>query len=166
MKHTHTKMERGPLTTETLNKVAKEYCALLAKRIRKNRINDERPNMSKFGYNIPKVVASCTSISPPYFVCRGRNNKDLQNPHPLLRAAYPPLKGDGKPRNQSIIGVPYYPAGHCAEPHAAHTLLLNMDLYGKPIAIKDIRFSLAFSVKNQSVVPYCGTCRLTFPQLR
>ena len=166
MKHKHTKIESSPLSNEALNKVAKEYCALQAKRIRKSRIDDSLPNDGSHGFNIPKVVAACTSNIPPYFVCRGRNNNDLQNPHPTLAAAYPPVKANGHPVNQSIPGLKYPPPGHCAEPHAAHTLLLNMDAWKCPIAISNIRFSLAYRIKNQSVAPYCGTCRLTFPQLR
>lgn len=166
MKHGHTKIEHSPLSNKSLNNVAKEYCALQAKRIRKNRINDDRPNNSKYGFNIPKVVAACTSNIPPFFVCRGRNNHDLQNPHPVLRVAYPPTKTNGIP-TQRIPGVKNYnPVGHCAEPHAANTLLFNMYDWGCPIRIEDIRFSLAYRVKNHSVVPYCGTCRLTFTQLR
>lgn len=165
MKHKHKRMENVPVSNETLCKKAKEYCAELAKRTRKNRINDTLPNNGGHGFNIPKVVVACTSVVPPYFVCRARNNKTLQNPHPTLSAAYPPLAANGKPQTRSIPGVDYYPAGHCAEPHAAHILLNNMNARKNPIAIEDIRFSLAFKVKNQSVEPYCGTCRLTFPQL-
>ena len=166
MKHRHTKIEHAPISTASLNNVAKNYCASLSKRIRKNRIADDRPNNSKYGFNIPKVVAACSSNVPPYFVCRGRNNHDLQNPHPVLAAAYPPLRGDNTPQYR-IPGVKkHYRVGHCAEPHAAHTLLNNMYEWGCPIVISDIRFSLAYRVKNQSVVPYCGTCRLTFPQLK
>lgn len=166
MRHKHKKIANGPISDDALCKVAKNYCAHLARRMRKNRIDDTLPNDGSHGFNIPKVVAACTSSKPPYFVCRARNNNTLQNPHPTLQAAYPPLRGDGTPINR-IPGVKHhYPAGHCAEPHAAHTLLLNMDDQGHPIAIRNIRFSLAFNVKNQAVVPYCGTCRLTFPQLR
>lgn len=166
MKNHHTKTKSNPLTNEALNNAAKGYCAFLAKRIKKNRINDNRPNDGKYGFNIPKVVAACTSDLYPYFVCKGRNNNDLKNPHPTLAAAYPPQGGNRKPIKKPIPRINYYPVGHCAEPHAAHKLLQKMDSGGQPIAIRDIRFSFAFSVKNQSVVPYCGTCRLTFPQLK
>lgn len=166
MRHQHKNIGNGPISNVGLCSAAKNYCAHLARRIRKNRIDDTLPNDGSHGFNIPKVVAACTSNVPPYFVCRGRNNNDLQTPHPTLQAAYPPIWGNMKPVNQSIPDVEYYRVGHCAEPHAAHTLLNNMDFWGHPIAIRDIRFSLAFNVKNQAVVPYCGTCRLTFPQLR
>ncbi len=165
MKHRHMKIQNGPMTNDALNNVARGYCAMLAKRIRKKRINDNRPNDGSPGFNIPKVVAACTSDVSPYFVCRARNNNNLQAPHSTLAAAYPLLRGNGKPLHQTIPDVDYYPAGHCAEPHAAHTLLLNMEERGNPISIGDIRFSFAFRVKNYSIVPYCGTCRLTFPQL-
>ena len=159
-------MANGPISDDGLNKAARNYCAHLARRLRKNRIDDTLPNDGSHGFNIPKVVAACTSKVPPYFVCRGRNNHDLKDPHPTLSAAYPPLRADRKPL-YCISGVKHhYPAGHCAEPHAAHTLLLNMDAWGRRIEIRDIRFSLAFKVKNQVVVPYCGTCRQTFPQLK
>ena len=164
MEHCHTKNNYRPASNESLNNQAKSYCALLAKRMRKNRIDDNPQNNSKYGFNIPKVVVACTTDNAPYYVCKGRNNNSLRNPHQTLRAAYPILRGNGNPLVQSIPGVPYYPAGYCAEPHAANTLLYNMDNH-HPIAIEDIRFSLAFKVKNRAVVPYCGTCRLTFPQL-
>lgn len=167
MKHRHKKMAISPISNEALSKKAKEYCAILTKRMRKNRIDDTLPNDGSPGFNIPKVVAACTSDVPPFFVCRARNNETLQNPHPTLLAAYPPLRANGKPVDQTLPGVrDYYPAGHCAEPHAAHILLNNMQGNGRLIAIGDIRFSLAFKIKNQAVVPYCGTCKLTFPQLR
>ena len=167
MRHRHAKIEPEPLTNEALNNVAKNYCAHLARRIKKNRIDDILPNDGSHGFNIPKVVVACTSNVPPYFVCRARNNNTLQNPHPTLQAAYPPLRANGKPVNQTLPGVrDYYPAGHCAEPHAAHILLYNMTQKRRPIEIANIRFSFAFKVKNHGVVPYCGTCKLTFPQLR
>ena len=166
MRHKHKKIANGPISDDALCKVAKNYCAHLARRMRKNRIDDTLPNDGRLGFNIPKVVAACTSKFPPYFVCSARNNNTLQNPHPTLQAAYPPLRANGRPVNQTLPEVDYYPAGHCAEPHAAHILLNNMDALGHPIAIRDIRFSLAYKVKNQIVVPYCGTCRMTFPQLR
>ena len=167
MRHRHAKIESGPLTKGALNNFAKHYCACLFERIRKNRIDDTSPNDGRHGYNIPKEVVACTSKAPPFFVCRARNNKTLQNPHPTLKAAYPPLRANGKPVDQTLPGVRnYYPVGHCAEPHAAHILLNNMEEKRHPIAIADIRFSLAYNVKNQSVVPYCGTCKMTFPQLR
>lgn len=165
MRHIHKKMGNAPVSNVELNKKAKEYCAILARRIRKNRIDDTLPNNGEEGFNIPKVVAACTTDVPPYYVCRGRNNHDLQNPHPTLQAAYPPVRNNKKPLVQNLPDVDYFRVGHCAEPHAAHTLLYNMDVCRHPIAIRDIRFSFAFRVKNQSVVPYCGTCRLTFPQL-
>lgn len=166
MEHKHTSKKTSPVSDVALCKDAKRYCSVLAKRIIKNRIDDNRPNRSKYGFNIPKVVVSCTSDISPYYVCRGRNNKTLQKPHPTLKAAYPQHKSNGLPIKQSIPNAEYYPVGHCAEPHAAHVLLNNMDGNGKHIKINTIRFSLAFRVKNQSVVPYCGTCRLTFPQLK
>ena len=165
MKHHHILPGNGSVSNNALNKRAKEYCTILAKRIRKNRINDNLPNDGSPGFNIPKAVAACTCDIPPFIVCRARNNNDLQNPHPTLAAAYPPVNNDMKPI-QHIPGVRYYyRVGHCAEPHAAHILLNNMDAWMHPIEISDIRFSLAFRIKNQAVVPYCGTCRLTFPQL-
>ena len=164
MKHRHKKMGNSSVSNEDLNKKAKEYCAILVKRVMKNRIDDSLPNDGSHGFNIPKVVAACTCDIPPFFVCRGRNNNDLQNPHPTLARAYPPVNGDMKPIIR-MRGVRYYRVGHCAEPHAAHILLNNMDAYNHPISISDIRFSLAYKVKNQAVAPYCGTCRLTFPQL-
>lgn len=166
MKYIHTRMRTSPVSYLALCKDAKQYCSFLFKRLKKNRIDDSMPNRSKYGFNIPKVVVSCTSDVAPYLICRGRNNKTLQNPHPTLQAAYPPHRYNGQPLNKSIPKVDYYPVGHCAEPHAAHILLNNMDGRGKSIKINNIIFSLAYNVKNQSVVPYCGTCRLTFPQLK
>ena len=162
MKHRHIIQGNDSVPNNALNKSAKEYCTILAKRIK------YMYNSNSFvspGFNIPKVVAACTCNFPPFIVCRARNNNDLQNPHPTLAAAYPPVNNDMKPI-QRIPGVRnYYRVGHCAEPHAAHILLNNMDEWRHPIEINDIRFSLAFRIKNQAVVPYCGTCRLTFPQL-
>ena len=166
MEHRHTNMRTGPVSKSALCKNAKQYCSFLFKRLRKSRIDDSKPYSNKYGFNIPKVVVSCTSDVAPYFICRGRNNKTLKNPHPTLQAAYPPHRSNGLPVKKSIPNVDYYPVGHCAEPHAAHILLNNMAGRGKPIKINNIVFSLAYRVKNQSVVPYCGTCRLTFPQLK
>lgn len=166
MKHRHIRTRTKPFSEDALNHSAKEYCAILAKRVRKNRIEDDRPNRSRYGFNIPKVVAACTSTIPPFMVCKGRNNKNLLNPHPTLRGAYPPVNVHDMPVSRTIADVNYYPVGHCAEPHAADTLLKNMEEKHHPIQIEEIRFSKAFKVKNHSIMPYCGTCRLTFPQLR
>lgn len=162
-------MKKRPNSDVSLCKNAKQYCSLLIKRRNDDRIKDVQPSKNKKsrnGFNIPKVVVSCTSDVSPYYICRSRNKRTLQKPHPTLKAAYPPHRPNGIPLKKSIPKVDYYPVGHCAEPHAAHALLNKMDKKGNPIQIDAIRFSLAYCVKNLAIVPYCGTCRLTFPQLK
>ena len=158
------KVRNQPLSDDSLNMIAREYCNRQAQRVLKNRKDDDLQNNSPFGYNIPKVVVACTSNISPYFVCRGRNDHSPMSPHPVLRAAYPK-------RGQYVHilrtkKTKFYPIGHCAEPHAANKLLVDMARRGKHLAIRDLRFSFAFNVKHSAVVDYCGTCQLTFTQLR
>lgn len=40
MRHKHKKIANGPISDDALCKVAKNYCAHLARRMRKNRIDD------------------------------------------------------------------------------------------------------------------------------
>ena len=158
------KVRNQPLSDDSLNMIAREYCNQQAHRVHKNRKDDDLHNNSPFGYNIPTVVAACTSNKSPYLVCRGRNDHSPMSPHPILRAAYPKRVQYGLlPRTKKTR---FYPVGHCAEPHAANRLLYEMSYKGKHLLIRDLRFSFAYSVKNSAVVEYCGTCKLTFPQLK
>lgn len=158
------KVRNQPLSDDSLNMIAREYCNQQAQRVQKKRIDDDLQNNSPFGYNIPKVVAACTSNKSPYLVCRGRNDHSPMSPHPVLRAAYPkPGQYKYFPRTKR---TKFFPVGHCAEPHSANRLLYEMAYKGKHLSIRDLRFSFAFRVKNSAVVEYCGTCKLTFPQLK
>lgn len=158
------KVRNRPISDDSLNMIAREYCNQQAKRVQKNRKDDDLQNNSPFGYNIPKVVAACTSNISPYFVCRGRNDHSPMSPHPVLRATYPKRGQYGL--IQRTKKTRFYPVGHCAEPHAANKLLYDMAHRGKSLKIMDLRFSFAYNVKHSAVVDYCGTCKLTFPQLR
>lgn len=158
------KVRNRPLSDDSLNTIAREYCNQQVQRVQKNRKDDDLQNKSPFGYNIPKVVAACTSNNFPYLVCRGRNDLSPMSPHPVLKAAYPKRGKYGLiSRTKKTI---FYPVGHCAEPHAANKLLYDMTHRGKSLKIMDLRFSFAYNVKHSAVVDYCGTCKLTFPQLR
>lgn len=158
------KVRNRPLSDDSLNMIAREYCNQQAQRVQKNRKDDDLQNNSPFGYNIPKVVAACTSNISPYFVCRGRNDHSPMSPHPVLRAAYPKRGQYGliqRTKKNEVLS-----SGALCRTTCSTYSFEHMYYWGHPIAIKDIRFSLAFNVKNQAVIPYCGTCRLTFPQLR
>lgn len=158
------KVRNQPLSDESLNMIARGYCNQQAQRVHKKRIDDDLHNNSPFGFNIPKVVAACTSNISPYLVCRGRNDHSPMSPHPVLRDAYPQTSQyRHSPRTKR---TKFYPVGHCAEPHAANRLLYEMSYKGKHLSIRDLRFSFAYRVKNSAVVEYCGTCKLTFPQLK
>ena len=90
----------------------------------------------------------------------------MRNIHPTLLRAHQ-IKGiqiGAKPPRE-VKGAEYFVAGQCAEPHAAHRLLNQMDKVGRMIGVNDILFSLAYRVKNGTVRAYCQTCKTVFPQL-
>ena len=150
MKHIIKEMRNQPLSNYSLNMIARNYCNQQARRVHRMRIDDDLHNNSPFGFNVPKVVAACTSDRFPYLVCRGRNNHSPKNPHPVLKTAYPKSgQYSHLPRTKRTR---FYPVGHCAEPHAANKLLYDMSNYGQRLSIMDLRFSYAYRVKNGVVV--------------
>lgn len=153
-----------PWTQRELDNYGKEYCTSLCDRVKRHRTNGDIKSMQTDAWDIPRVAVACSSTLAPYIGERGRNCSDLQNPHPTLEASYPSNRHE---KNMpSYPNEPHYHEGHCAEPHAAHRLLNEMDIHGTPIQIADIHFGKAYSVKNSTVKPPCATCKQTFPQLR
>ena len=151
-----------PWTQQELDEYGKEYCIILQNRVQKHR---RESNNRRYGqWDIPKVVVACASRIAPFDKERGHNCENLRNPHPVLHASYPSVKNEYDP--PQYPGEPHYPEGHCAEPHAAHRVLNQMDGYGKRVQIADLEFGNAYSVKYETIKPYCATCKLTFPQLR
>lgn len=153
-----------PWTQRELDKYGKDYCASLCARVRRHRAHGDITSMQTDAWDIPRVAVACSSIKAPYIGERGRNCSDLMQPHPTLKANYPSIRHERYmpryPREQ------HFQEGHCAEPHAAHKLLNEMEKQGRPIRILDIHFGKAYSVKNGTVKPPCATCKQTFPQLR
>lgn len=153
-----------PWEQQELDNYGKDYCDSLYTRVKKHRTHGIITSMQTDAWDIPRVAVACSSKQSPYIGERGRNCSDLIKPHPTLKAYYPSIRHE---RNMPTYpGEPHYSEGHCAEPHAAHKLLNEMENAGLPIQIADIHFGKAYSVKNSTVKPPCATCKQTFPQLR
>lgn len=162
-------MKHRPYTKQELNIQAKEYCASLRKRVNKHRSNcpvEDFLSLKDDSWDIPRVAVSCASQKPPFISENGRNCSYMRNIHPTLLRAHQ-IKGIqiGSKPPRVIKGAEYFVAGQCAEPHAAHRLLNQMDKVGRMIGVNDILFSLAYKVKNSTVRAYCQTCKTIFPQL-
>lgn len=153
-----------PWTQNELDNYGREYCDALCNRVKKHRKHGDISSMKTDAWDIPRVAVACSSDWPPFIGERGRNCSDLQNPHPALRVSYPSNRHELN--MPTYPGEPHYHEGHCAEPHAAHKLLNKMDEYHVALPVYEIHFGTAFSVKNSMPVPYCATCKQTFPQLR
>lgn len=162
-------MKHRPYTKQELNTQAMEYCATLRKRVRKHRCNcpvEDLTSLKDDRWDIPRVVVSCASQKPPFISEKGRNCSYMRSVHPALLRVHQ-IKGiriGSKPLRE-VKGAEYFVAGQCAEPHAAHRLLNQMDKVGITIGVCDILFSLAYRVKNSTVRAYCQTCKTVFPQL-
>lgn len=142
---------------------AKDYCAILRRRVMNYRKQGDIKSTKTDSWDIPRVAVACASKVSPYLCARGRNCSNLIHPHPILLASYPSVKRD--PQTPAYPLEPHFAEGHCAEPHAANKLLNKM-AKKRFINISDILFGKAFSVKNSLEKPYCATCKQTFPQLR
>lgn len=157
-----------PYTQRQLNERVRHYCDNLFDRMVKHRIaGNDYDNSKTNAWDITLVAVSCASNKSPFMVADDHNSTTLKKCHPTLDASLPCKLGE-KPSKRlmpKIKGVPY-PAGHCAEPHAAQKLLNKMSNAAKEIEIRDIDFSEALTVKNKLPMDYCRTCKLTFPQLR
>lgn len=167
MKQTH------PFSKSQLNGRAKEYAVKMIDRVRNHRIaGNDFENKKEDRWDVHILSVACASDVPPYISESGHNCTTLKMCHPTLGAALPCRLGE-KPRltedekNGMVhISGNSYPAGHCAEPHAAQKLLNSVDKAGGGIAIENISFGDALHVDNGQPEKYCRTCQLTFPQLR
>ena len=150
-----------PWTQEEIDNYGRDYGLILRDRVREHR---KHGKIRKGQWDIPRVAVACASSVAPYVMDRGHNCADLRKPHQTLRASYPSVKNEqGAPQ---YPGEPHYSEGHCAEPHAAHKVLNDMDKWHQPIQIRNLQFGKAYDVKHLTVRAYCATCKLTFPQLR
>ena len=162
-------MKHRPYTKQELNTQAKEYCATLRKRVNHHRCNSPVEDLNSLKddrWDIPRVAVSCASQIPPFISENGRNCSYMRNIHQTLLRVHQ-VKGIqiGTKPPRTVKGAEYFVAGQCAEPHAAHRLLNQMDKVGRMISISDIQFSLAYRVKNSTVRAYCQTCKTIFSQL-
>ena len=162
-----------PYTREQLSKIAQESCRKMRQRVmnyRKKNHTYELLISTKVGFwDPPRVVVTCASNVPPFLRETKHQASSLKKCHPTLSSAYQDVGIQvGRPVDRilrTIYGLAYWVPGHCAEPHAANALLNRMKNASVQIKIDNIVFGLAFNVSNQTPKPYCGTCRLVFPQL-
>lgn len=166
-------MRNRPYTKQELDEVAKNRCGQYRNRVKNYRVScplDSLLSMKTDSWDLPLVVAACGSHKAPYKVKTGRNNSTLRDCNNVLMNAYfdHGMRIDEKPSHKDRLNKKdaHYKAGHCAEPHAAHALLNEMQKHGVLLRIADIGFSSAFNCKNNTVHDYCGTCKLVFPQLQ
>ena len=166
-------MQNRPYTKRELDTIAKERCRKYRNRVKNNRVycpEEEIKSTKDDSWDMPLVVAACSSERNPYEVKTGRNNSTLRNCNTVLKTAYEKNGvriGEKPPHPVRLYpGEDYFEAGHCAEPHAAHALLNVMKRHGVTLKIGEIDFSSAYNCKNNTVHDYCGTCKLVFPQLR
>lgn len=166
-------MHNSPYTKRQLDQIAKDRCGKYRNRVKKHRadcLEEEIKSTKDDCWDMPLVVAACSSKRSPYEVKTGRNNSTLRNCNIVLKTAYEYSGvriGEKPPHPVRLYSCEdHFEAGHCAEPHAAHALLNVMKQYGIILKIEDIDFSSAYNCKNNTVHEYCGTCKLVFPQLR
>ena len=150
-----------PWAQQDIDNFGKDYCLILRDRVKEHR---QHGNIRRGQWDIPRVAAACASNTSPYVMERGHNCADLRNPHQTLKSSYPSVKNEQWA--PQYPGEPHYSEGHCAEPHAAHKVLNEMDKCHHPIQIQNLQFGKAYEVKYITEKANCATCKLTFPQLR
>ena len=113
-------------------------------------------------WDMPKVVCSCGKTGNEIIsrdCCRATIK--AKNCHKkLIRVLPGPLDSNYPPKGMGIHGSGYR-VGHCAEPHAANTLLRETNCN-----ISQIIFGTSFATEDGSPRPACITCKATFKQLR
>lgn len=162
-----------PYTKKQLSRIAQESCRQMFQRVmnyrNKSHTDKQYSSTKEDLWDPPRVVVTCASNVPPFLRETKHQSSSLKKCHPTLSSAY--LKVGlqvNRPVDRQlriIPGLDYWVPGHCAEPHAANALLNRMTNASMQIKIENIVFGLAFNVSNRTPKPYCGTCRLVFPQL-
>lgn len=173
------KPRSAPYSPGELNNMVKSFRGTHEGRVHKFRLKKhsdaEKKSTKTDWWDMPLTVCSCGSTKPPYHAASGRNCSALKTPHWVLADAYNNIVDNsgnrigsiqlGSHPNSTIKKIlnlksnDSFAAGRCAEPHAVHRLLNDIDDVSKIVpgsfGISDILFSLALDARYQIAKPYC-----------
>lgn len=144
------------------NKASIGYYTVLKSRCNYNRRTRDPKDKSNASWDMPAVICSCNTPGRDVIVrdnCRATIKP--KNCHPKLKKVLPGPLDSSYPRKGMHIGGRGFKVGHCAEPHAANTLLKITNCN-----VPEIVFGDSISTGDGSVMAPCLTCKATFKQLR
>lgn len=139
-----------------------DYMHSLQKQCKNVRASKTPMNVSKERWDMPRVVCSCAKPGKGIIsrdCCRATIK--AKNCHKKLKEVLPGPLDSGYPPKGMGISVRGFRVGHCAEPHAANTLLRETNCN-----VSQIVFGTAICTEDGSPRPACITCKATFKQLR
>ena len=139
-----------------------DYMASLQTQCKKVRSTMNPTVASNKRWDMTRVVCSCGKPGKDIISRDGcRSTIKAKNCHKKLMKVLPgPLDSGYPPKGMGIPGRGFR-VGHCAEPHAANTLLRETNCN-----VSQIVFGTSFATEDGSPRPACITCKATFKQLR
>lgn len=144
------------------NEESIDYIHSLQLKCKKVRATKNASVSSNVRWDMPRVVCSCGKPGKEIIsrdCCRATITKRNCH-HKLMRVLPGPLDSPYPPKGMGIHGSGFR-VGHCAEPHAANTLLRETNCN-----VSEIVFGTSFATDDRSPRPACLTCKATFKQLR
>lgn len=159
-------VDREPLSIAECRFLANEasigYYTELKSRCNYNRRTRNPKDKSNASWDMPAVICSCSTPGRTVIVRDNcRTTIKPKNCHPKLKKVLPGPLDSIYPRKGMHINGRGFKVGHCAEPHAANTLLKITDCN-----VPEIVFGNSFSTGDGAVMEPCLTCKATFKQLK
>jgi len=147
---------------EICDEESMNYIKSLQIQCRKNRATKDPLVKSNEQWDMPRVVCSCGKPGSNIIsIDSCRATIKASNCHPKLTKVLPgPLNSKFPLKGMGISGRGFR-VGHCAEPHAANTLLRMTNCN-----VSHIVFGTAFRTEDCTFRDYCLTCKATFKQLK
>lgn len=145
--------------TGQLNKLERAVCHYCGKIInchKKQRRYVLHDGRNKPIWDLPMVAVSCEVNNIIKCDCSKPTNVRSYDSVPALKRALEQCGQIGQPGNYAG-----YQVGRCAEPHAAKLCLIS----APHARLNDLCFSTARVIATREIMPYCGNCQHTFPQL-
>ena len=143
------------------NEASVDYISSLELKFKKVRATKEIKGSLNSEWDMPSVVCSCGKPGKEIIStdCCKTSIKS-KNCHIKLKRVLPgPLDSPYPLKGMGIHGSGFR-VGHCAEPHAANTLLKKTNCN-----VSDIVFGLSLATDDGSPRNACLTCKATFKQL-